>query len=146
MPTVRILSSQRRLFAFALLLLALAACREAAGGVPIESPDAADSAAGITITLQPAGGAQQVMGPFAWEISLADDTGAPIEGAAVAIRGDMNHAGMVPVEAMATEAGEGLYRADFEWTMAGEWIITVFATLPDGREKIQTFEYTVAVR
>src|SRR3990172_4130781 len=29
--------------------------------------------------------------------------------------------------------GEGLYRMSFEWTMAGDWVLTVSGTLEDGR-------------
>jgi len=141
MSTLRITAPRGRLLVIALLLLGLAACREAAGGVPLDS---SDGAADVRLTLEPATDARLVMGSFAWDIVLADDAGAPIEGAAIAVRGDMNHAGMVPVEATAVEVGDGLYRADFEWTMAGDWIVTVTATLPDGRIKTQSFDYSVA--
>ena len=143
MSTLRISASRGRLLVIAILLLGLAACREAAGGVPLDS---ADGPADVRLTLEPAADARLVMGPFAWDIALADAAGAPIEGAAVAVRGDMNHAGMVPVEATAVEVGDGLYRADFEWTMAGDWIVTVTATLPDGRIKTQSFDFSVATR
>lgn len=126
------------------LLLGLAACRQAAGGVPLDAPaDTAD----ISLALAPAAGAQPLpLEPLTWEVSLTDAAGAAIEGAAVTVRGDMSHAGMAPVEATAANAGDGLYRADFAWTMGGDWIITVTATLPDGRVKSQTFNYTVTAR
>ena len=75
-------------------------------------------------------------------IQLADIAGKPIEGATVDVRGDMSHAGMQPVMAVATGAG-GNYSADFEWTMAGDWIVTVTAALPDGRTATRQFDLTV---
>lgn len=129
-----------------LLLIGLVACRQAAGGVPLEGSAPADGAPDITLTLSPAADTRPVMGPYAWTIALTDDAGAPVEDAAVTVRGDMNHAGMVPVESLATHDGRGIYTADFEWTMAGDWIVTVTATLADGRVKSATFDYSVAVQ
>jgi len=143
MSILRIFAPRGRLLLIAILLLGLTACREAAGGVPLDSPD---GAANVSLALKPAADTRLVMGPFIWDIALADGAGAPITGAAVAVRGDMNHAGMMPVEATAAEIGDGLYRADFEWTMAGDWIVTVTATLPDGRIKTQSFDFSVATR
>lgn len=140
----RIPARHGRLLIIVGLLLGLAACRQAAGGVPLGSPD---DTADISLTLAPAAGAQPLpLEPLTWEVSLTDAAGAAIEGAAVTVRGDMSHAGMAPVEATAANAGDGLYRADFAWTMGGDWIITVTATLPDGRIKSQTFTYTVTAR
>jgi hypothetical protein len=46
----------------------------------------------------------------------------------------MTHAGMVPVVADAPEVEDGVYRSDgFAFDMAGDWIITVDVTHPDGR-------------
>lgn len=144
MLPLRIPARHGRLLIIVGLLLGLAACRQAAGGVPLGSPD---DTADISLTLAPAAGAQPLpLEPLTWEVSLTDAAGAAIEGAAVTVRGDMSHAGMAPVEATAANAGDGLYRADFAWTMGGDWIITVTATLPDGRIKSQTFTYTVTAR
>ena len=56
-----------------------------------------------------------------------------IEGAEVELLGTMTHAGMTPVVRTAEETEPGLYVAnDFEFTMAGDWILTAEATLPDG--------------
>lgn len=143
MSILRIFAPRGRLLLIAILLLGLAACREAAGGVPLDSPD---DAADVSLALKPTADTRLVMGPLTWDIALADDAGAPITGAAVAVRGDMNHAGMMPVEATATEIGNGLYRADFEWTMAGDWIVTATARLADGRVKSTTKEISVAAK
>jgi hypothetical protein len=37
----------------------------------------------------------------------------------------------------------GEYRAAFEWTMAGDWIVTVTATLPDGHVATRQFPITI---
>jgi len=66
-------------------------------------------------------------------VRLSDQEGRPIEGATMSLRADMTHAGMAPVLEDAEEVGEGLYRVSFEWTMAGDWVITVSGTLEDGR-------------
>ena len=129
-----------------ILFIGLAACRQAAGGVPLEGSAPVDGAPDVILTLSPAVDTTPVMGPYAWTITLTNDDGTPVEDAAVTVRGDMNHAGMVPVESSATDEGQGTYTADFEWTMAGDWIVTVTATLADGRVKSATFDYTVAVR
>lgn len=62
------------------------------------------------------------------------DGGNGVSGATVEVTGDMTHAGMMPVQATAAEAGEGMYRADdFAFTMAGDWVLTADVTTPDGR-------------
>ena len=132
------------LFLSIVLVGLLGACRQSAGGVPRNSVEA-DNAPDITLTLSPTNADGPVMGPYRWEITLLDGNGAPIEDATVTVRGDMNHAGMVPVESTATY-DNGLYVADFEWTMAGAWNVTVTAMLDDGRVKSETFEYSVAVK
>lgn len=84
-----------------------------------------------------------IVGPLRWHVALLDSAGAPVEGAAIEVRGDMNHAGMMPVISTATNEGDGVYFADFEWTMAGDWIVTVTATLADGRVKSMAYDFTV---
>jgi hypothetical protein len=61
------------------------------------------------------------------------DGDAGVEGASVEVVGDMTHAGMEPVISDAPMVDPGLHRTDaFRFTMAGDWILTVTATLPDG--------------
>ncbi|MGJ3239566.1 MAG: copper chaperone PCu(A)C [Anaerolineae bacterium] len=67
--------------------------------------------------------------------------GEPVNDATVSVRGDMNHAGMVPVLPDAVSEGEnGLYEIPFEFTMGGDWIITVDVLLPDGETTSITYE------
>ncbi len=75
------------------------------------------------------------VGPARLIISLRDTLGNPVEGADVQVEGNMSHAGMVPVTGTASVRGPGVYvLPDFRFTMAGGWILTVTARLPDGRE------------
>ena len=47
----------------------------------------------------------------------------------------MSHAGMQPVSGEAQEQGSGDYIVEgFQFTMGGDWILTVRATLPDGTQ------------
>ncbi|MGB1288922.1 MAG: FixH family protein, partial [Aggregatilineales bacterium] len=66
-----------------------------------------------------------------------------INDATVAVRGDMSHAGMIPVMVEASEGTEGEYEIPFEWTMGGDWAVEITATLPDGRSTQRTFEYSL---
>ncbi|HEU4327113.1 MAG TPA: FixH family protein [Roseiflexaceae bacterium] len=72
-------------------------------------------------------------GPATVAATLRGPDGAPLGGATVRFEGTMSHAGMAPVEAQARETAPGQYEAPLEFTMAGEWIIIVRASLPDGR-------------
>jgi hypothetical protein len=117
-------------------LLGLAGCQRTSRQQP------ADQAPDVRITLAvepapPAIGAARVV------VQLADASGKPIDGAAVNVRGDMSHAGMLPVLATAAEEADGVYAADFEWTMAGDWIVAVTAVLPDGRTATRRFDLAV---
>lgn len=77
---------------------------------------------------------QPAVGPAQLIFILTDEAGQPINGAILNIEGNMTHAGMVPVITQATAGRAGRYVAPFEWTMGGDWIVTVEATLTDGRE------------
>ena len=52
----------------------------------------------------------------------------------------MSHAGMAPVFAETKEVEPGRYRSNMKLTMAGDWLVMVHVTLPDGRELDQQFE------
>lgn len=81
------------------------------------------------------------VGPAVIEVALRDGDGEPINGAELEIEGNMNHAGMQPVIVEAGGEQDGRYTSDgFEFTMGGDWIITVRGTLPDGREIERTFD------
>lgn len=116
-----------------LLFVLLAGCARAS-----DRPD--DS--GVTITLEtrpdPA-----VVGDATLIVTLADAEGNPVEDAALNVKGDMNHAGMVPVLAEATSGPGGVGELPFQWTMPGDWIVTVEAILPDGATVTRRFDLSV---
>ena len=134
-------SNIERWIRFLLLLSLIITSSVLAGCQRASKQGQTDQAPDVSIALSvepspPAVGKAQVV------VELADATGKPIEGATVDVRGDMSHAGMQPVMAAATGAG-GSYSADFEWTMAGDWVVTVTAALPDGRTATRQFDLTV---
>jgi len=74
------------------------------------------------------------VGPARILIALEDSGGIPVEGARIVVEGNMSHAGMTPVLDTAVAEAPGRYAVpDFPFTMAGSWILTLRATLPDGR-------------
>lgn len=98
---------------------------------------AADVTIDCTITPDP-----PVTGLAEVDVVLTDAKHAPVKGAHVRVEGNMNHAGMVPSMANAAELDGGHYRAGLELTMGGDWVVTVEATLSDGR----TAETTLPLR
>lgn len=74
---------------------------------------------------------------------VADVEDQPIDTATLQIRGDMTHADMMPIEATVAGGENGIYRAPVRWTMAGDWIVTVEATLSDGRQASRSFDLEV---
>jgi hypothetical protein len=72
------------------------------------------------------------VGSAAIILKLSDATGKPVTGAHIAIETDMSHAGMRPGFAEAKEAQAGCYNAPLEFQMAGDWVILLHITLPDG--------------
>lgn len=75
---------------------------------------------------------------------VTDENEAPIDTAALRVRGDMNHAGMVPIQASVEGGENGLYQVPIEWTMLGDWVLTVEAQLSDGRASARTFDIQVS--
>lgn len=115
--------------------LALTGCARA-------SDQPGDRGLTMTLTTQPD---PAVVGDATLIITLADAQGQPIEDATLNVKGDMNHAGMVPVLAEASSGPGGIYELDFAWTMPGDWIVTVEAALPDGSTFVERFELRVAL-
>lgn len=108
------------------LVLALAGCRESQQD---DDNEGASSDVSITVSYDPN---PPAVGDATLLITLTDADGDAISDATVSVRGDMDHAGMVPVEGEAEGGEDGVYSIPFEWTMGGDWILTVTATLEDG--------------
>lgn len=112
------------LAAFA-LLLALGGCagREQNG-------DHGQDRATIALRTDPA---TPTSGPVRLLIHLSTPAGMPLVGARVSVVGNMSHAGMQPVSGEAREQGGGDYVVEgFTFTMGGDWLLTIRATLADG--------------
>ncbi|GAB4575694.1 MAG: hypothetical protein Kow0077_28450 [Anaerolineae bacterium] len=124
-----------------LLVVVLLAVLAAAGCGQPQAAAVDAAAAGVTLTVEPAALA---VGETELVVRLARADGTPIEGAKVHVHGDMDHAGMMPVDGEAEGGAGGEYRVPFEWTMGGGWILTVTADLPDGGGTVtQTFAFFV---
>ncbi|MFA9489910.1 MAG: FixH family protein [Anaerolineales bacterium] len=113
----------------------LPACARASQG----EETAADVNIELTVDPSPA-----TIGEATLYFELRDAQGQRIEGASLSAKGDMSHAGMMPVLGDSEEIGDGKYSIPFEWTMAGDWILTVTGELPDGMSINRTFELTVS--
>lgn len=73
-------------------------------------------------------------------LTVTDSQGQPVSDADVVAKGDMTHAGMVPVLGEGTTGAAGKVEIPWEWTMAGEWVVTADVTLPDGTTATRRFE------
>jgi hypothetical protein len=73
-----------------------------------------------------------------------EENGQAVTGASVRVTGDMTHAGMVPVISQAEETAPGDYLAEgFEFSMAGDWILTADIGYPDGSREMSELRVTV---
>ena len=78
------------------------------------------------------------MGDAVITLEIHDADGNPVEGATIEVEGTMTHAGMKPVIVETKSLGEGKYATqDFEFTMGGDWVLIVRATLADGSTAAQ---------
>lgn len=126
------------MFTFILVLVALTvvSCRESAQATPTP-------AANIQIDLSydpdpPTPGDGTII------VALTGSDGTPYtEAQTVEVRGDMTHAGMAPENGGVDSGENGVYRVPFNWSMGGDWILTVTVTLADGGEISEEFEVSV---
>lgn len=123
-----------------MLVLVVIALLAACGRIQQGAAQEDDGTVGIELEVQPA---PPRVGPATLIISLADQQGQPIKEATLAVEGNMTHAGMVPVMATVTAGEEGRYTVPFEWSMGGDWIVTVQAALADGRSVTRDFNVSV---
>ena len=73
------------------------------------------------------------VGPITVSFQLHDST-KPVTGAWVALEGDMSHAGMAPVFGDAREVSPGQYQGQLDLNMAGDWVVLMHITLPNGQK------------
>jgi hypothetical protein len=124
-----------------LVLLAMAVVLLLGSGCGWESRNASSSNTQISLTAIPYPAA---VGQSRLVIHLTDLAGEPISDAELSIKGDMTHAGMVPVlaEVQGGDA-QGYYNVPFEWTMAGDWVVTIEAMLNNGTRARKRFDISV---
>lgn len=79
------------------------------------------------------------VGVSAIALKLTDASGNPITGARINLEGTMTHPGMRPVFSEARETGPGRYQSSLEFTMAGDWIVLLHITLPNGQKLERQF-------
>jgi hypothetical protein len=80
------------------------------------------------------------IGPATMTLRLSDPSGGAVTGARITLEGNMSHAGMSPVFSEAREIERGRYQAQLEFSMAGDWIVSVHSTLSDGEKLERHFE------
>ena len=118
-----------RLLVVLALLGLLAACRP-----PDEGGGTAGRASSDGVTVAMEIESEAVVGRAPVRVSVQRDSEG-VSGASVEVIGEMTHAGMVPVIAEAREVEPGVYRAeDFEFNMAGDWVVSAEVSLGSGEE------------
>lgn len=115
-----------------IVALALVGCR---APEPIASEDIQ-----VEVSVEPN---PPAVGEAALTVLVSDPDGNPLNVASISVRGDMDHAGMVPVIESLENGEGGIYELPFEWTMGGDWIVEVTVELADGTSTSETFEYTL---
>lgn len=123
-----------------LLLILLAACRESAQPTSTPEDFTPTPVIEIEMAVEPSPAAT---GDAALVVTLHSPDGTSIVDANVAARGDMNHAGMIPVFGQTSDNTNGVYRIPFEWTMGGDWVVTLTVTLPDGQQVVRSYEMAI---
>lgn len=121
-PAARLLAS------IVLIGLAFAACRRPS-----------DTSPSITIRHEVSPAPPRV-GPAKVSVKMADESGKVVTGAHVSLECDMSHPGMGPIMAEAKEEAPGEYQANVTFSMAGDWVVLVHSTLPNGRKVEKQFK------
>lgn len=75
---------------------------------------------------------------------VTDGTNEPVDGLSLNVKGDMTHAGMVPVLRDVNQSEEGVYIVPWEWTMGGDWVVTVTAV--DAAQKQSQARFDLSIR
>jgi hypothetical protein len=74
-----------------------------------------------------------VPGPATVMVRLTDGQGRPLANAAVTVEGNMTHPGMSPTFAQAKELSAGHYQATTQFSMVGDWVVSLHIRLPGGQ-------------
>jgi|GEM_PF-582047 len=120
-----------RILLLLFVLLVAVACRQE------PTLTAADLRMDMTVT-------DSLVGETTITVTITDAEGNAVENpGTLSLRGDMDHAGMVPVIASAEDSNNGVFVVPFEWTMGGAWMVEATLTLPDDTNFIQEFSYEI---
>lgn len=120
----------RHTVAFLMILMIAVACRQ-------QTLSADNINIGIRVT-------DSLVGETTVIIAVTDDEGNTIDNpGALNLRGDMNHAGMMPVIRESEESKGGVFTVPFEWTMGGGWAIEATLTLDNGDVVTETFDFEI---
>ena len=120
---------QRSLTLLLMLLIAVA-CRQ-------QALSAQDIKIDVTVT-------DSLVGETSMIVSVTDNEGNPIENpGSLSIRGDMGHAGMLPVIRESEDSTGGVFNLPFEWTMGGAWSVEVILTLGNGDVVTESFDFEI---
>ncbi len=132
------------------ITLSLSACKAPKENSSINTSTAtassstATSLEGLRIRTELSG--DPALGAAQFNVYVLND-GNGVSEAEVKVTGDMTHAGMVPVLADTQEVEQGLYASEgFEFTMAGDWIITTEVKLPSGEKGMDELKVTIPSR
>lgn len=130
-------SSSRAAWPAVLVLLLTLMVLVACGSSTSATGDAA-----VQITLLPGTTADS------FQVQLHNPDHTPLTDATVTLEANMNHAGMAPVSGepvqdSADGASDGIYTIPFQFSMLGDWIITVKAELGDGTQATKDVNVTV---
>jgi len=120
----------RRTVAFLMVLFIAVACRQQAVSAENINIDIAvtDSLVGETTVI----------------VTVTDDEGNALDNpGTLSLRGDMDHAGMLPVIREAKDSTEGVFSVPFEWTMGGAWSLEVTLTLGNGDVVTESFDFEI---
>jgi len=114
-----------RVIALLILVALLTAC--AAPAEPVRQEQVVD---GLTIALEAADNTR-INAAQEFIVTITDASGAPVTDAAVYLDLDMPAMPMATNRPVAEHLGEGRYRAEGAYTMAGAWEIIVVAVVND---------------
>ena len=102
-------------------------------GISCHRPPNASSGVKVEFQIKP----QPVrVGQVEISFTLTDTATHPVNGAQITVEADMSHAGMGAVFAQSKEVGPGQYRSRLFLGMAGDWVVLLHGTLPNG-EKLE---------
>lgn len=110
------------------LILAAVACR---------GSSTPESGLQIDLSVSPT---PPAVGPARLTIRITDPEGRVIDRALVIVQGTMSHPGMSPTSVEAKPSGDGRFVVEeFDFSMAGDWILSVSVGLPDRRSAERDF-------